>query len=140
MPRDTLTVFKSALYALVGEVGSKILAEFTIKLTEEKARELWGKDVEKYPWSEEFYQHLSSNEVTLFILDEAAAAKTVKKGLRSKFNDLILKLNTKQNRGFSLDLIHGSDEGEGLKELGIISGSEVGILTIDFLLKKKSIK
>lgn len=86
------------------------------------------------------YQHLSSSEITLFILDKGIAAKIVKKGLRDSFGDLINNLNSNQKRGFSLDLIHGSDEGEGLKELGIISGSEVGILSVDYLLKVRGLK
>ncbi len=140
LPKDRIGEFKSTLYPLVGEVGSKVLAEFTVKLTIEKARKLWSKDVSIYPWAEEFYHHLSSREVTLLLLEGNLSAKSVKRKFREIFTGLINKLNTEQNRGFSLDLIHGSDEGEGLKELSIISGSEVGILTIDFLLKKKSIK
>lgn len=140
LPKDRIGEFKSTLYSLVGEVGSKVLAEFTVKLTIEKARKLWSKDVSRYPWAEEFYHHLSSREVTLLLLEGNLSAKSVKRKFREIFTGLINKLNTQQSRGFSLDLIHGSDEGEGVKELGIISGSELGILSIDYFLKNRGLK
>ena len=140
LAKERLGEFKSTLYSLVGEVGSKVLAEFTVKLTVERAKELWGKDVSKYPWAEEFYQHLSSKELTLLLVEGNLSSKSVKRKLRKIFTGLINDLNTLQNKGFSLDLIHGSDEGEGVKELGIISGSELGILSIDYFLKNRGLK
>jgi len=124
LPGDRQTVFKSTLLSLVSEIGSHVIAEMKIKLTPEKARKLWGKDIGHHSWAENFYNHLSQKELILFIIEGSTSAKNVKSRLRSIFQELINDLNYEHNMGFSLDLIHGSDEGEGLKELGIISEGE----------------
>jgi hypothetical protein len=136
LPKDRIGEFKSTLYSLVGEVGSKVLAEFTVKLTVEKARKLWSKDVSRYPWAEEFYTHLSSTNIRLIVIEGSLVAREVKIQLRDLFKHYIDDLNKDNPNSFSRDLVHGCDEGQGLRELEILNGSEIGILSIEYFLKK----
>lgn len=96
-----------------------LIGRINIRLNLLQAISMWQHSISQFAWQNAYYEHMTEKPVEILILKGAATAKSVKKEIRKKWQKTIQALSIDQP--FSLDLIHGSDEGEMLRELEILN-------------------
>lgn len=107
----------TVIASLMSRIVNRIIGVTDLTIPYDGAKNLWQADIGKYPWVEEYYKHMCSGLVYIYLVEGPEQGREVKKGIRSEHGALIHRLNEQYKTPFELDLIHGSDEGRVSNEI-----------------------
>jgi len=99
------------------ECHGEPLCVFPICIDKSFATNLWQDDVEKYPWADSYYDHMSSGDCVAIVLPGSNLAELLKLEVRSEMRGTIRRLQAELGVDFSPDIVHGSDPNNGRSEL-----------------------
>lgn len=111
--RNQLTQLLESHFSARGEP----LCVFPLSLDKETARKLWQRDVERFPWAESYYEHMSSAPCIAIILGDKNSAYDLKKAIRVEMSRSVSKISGILECDFIPDIVHGSDPDDGFVEL-----------------------
>lgn len=114
--RNQLTQLLESHFSACGEP----LCVFSLSLDKETARKLWQRDIEHFPWAENYYEHMSSAPCIAIILGDRGSAHNLKRAIRNEMSQSISKINGILGCDFIPDIVHGSDPDDGIIELQIL--------------------
>jgi hypothetical protein len=115
--KNQLAAFLEADFSLNGVP----LCIFPVSIDKETARNLWLKDIAKYEWAETYYEYMASAPCIALVLKGRESAFCMKKKIRTEMAGSILRVKTVLGSGFSPDIAHGSDPGDGYSEFQIFT-------------------
>jgi hypothetical protein len=92
---------------------------FEMLLDSEQVAAMWG-HIGHFPWADEYFRHMSSEAVRVFVLQGENTALELKLHIRNVCQGMIADLQETLGVGFSPDIVHGSDPGDFNTEARIL--------------------
>ena len=102
------------------ETGLVVCELTSIHFTHETAASFWHDLQGRFTWADEYYEHMTSGPCSGVVVRGVESGVQLKKAIRKKHSLAINCLQNQLGTSFSPDVIHGSDPGDHIRELGIV--------------------